>query len=87
MSTIELSCFILFYLTTMILFGLGFWTPYTKKVYEKQNKSKYAWYWLKVFKIEINKTNSIRFIKLSSLLAIVLINLFILIPLLLHIFK
>jgi hypothetical protein len=70
----------------MILFGLGLWTPYTNKVYEKQNKSKYAWYWLKVFKIEINKTNCVKFIKFTSLFAIVLINLFILIPLLLHAF-
>jgi len=71
----------------MTLFGLGLRTSYANKVYEKQKNNKgFAWYWLKVFKIERNKTNCIKFIKFTSILAIVLINLMIFLPLIVRVF-
>ena len=54
---------------------MSIWGTWAERTYEKSKLNHYPWYWLEVFYIKRTKENSIRLIKFTSYLGIILTTL------------
>lgn len=79
---IETICFI-FSLLIISLFSLNFNKKWSSSNYEKLKNKNSTWFWFRIFKINENKENFVRFYKSLSIFVIIIM----LIPIILFIIK
>jgi len=65
---------IVFWGIVLILWFMNIWGGWAESEYERIGEESLAWYWLKVFKISINRENCVRFIKGISWFGIIVVS-------------
>ncbi len=68
----QLTCNLSFLAIIELLYGLGFWLRWHEKIYQQMKDFDIAWFWLDLFKVQRTERNYVRFIRHSSLGAMVL---------------
>lgn len=56
------------------LWSISVWGGWAEKLYERKKDSYWSWYWLRLAGVGLTKNNRIRFVKVVSLLGIVLVT-------------
>jgi hypothetical protein len=72
---LDLAFLITSYLVLSGLFSMSIWGDWAEKLYERNKKSYWTWYWLRFFKIPITRDNCIRFTKNASAFSFIVLTL------------
>ena len=65
---------LLFWAVTTVLWAMSVWGPWAARLYDRVGPDSIGWYWLRVFDVPRTRENCIRFVRVLSLVGIVMVT-------------